>query len=168
MQCNHKNLGFYKETNKVTLRQARWLSKLQAFNLLCEYTPGSKVIQANALSRRPDHVKDDEENDKEFYVLIPPEKIIAHIICSNDFFIRSMITSLEDRICSATKQDTFATKCTMLIQNGVTPIKSKLSDWQIEDNVIRFQNKLYIPLEDNLQADVVALVHNSNMTGHPG
>ena len=77
IHCDHKNLGFYKQTNKVTPRQARWLSLLQEYDLLWEYVPGPKLIQADALSRRPDYVDSDEDNDVEFYILIPPERIIA-------------------------------------------------------------------------------------------
>ena len=77
VQCDHKNLGFYKKTNKVTPRQARWLTTLQEYDLHWEYTPGSKLIQADALSRRPDYRENEEENDEEYYILIPPEKIIS-------------------------------------------------------------------------------------------
>jgi hypothetical protein len=77
VHCDHQNLGFYKESNKLTLRQACWLMKLQEYDMHWEYVPGSKLIQADALSRHPDHIKDDNKNDAEFYVLIPPEKIIA-------------------------------------------------------------------------------------------
>jgi len=53
--------------------------KLQDYDMHWEYVPGNKLIQADALSRRPDHIMDDDENDAEFYVLIPPEKIIARL-----------------------------------------------------------------------------------------
>ena len=39
IHCDHKNLGFYKQTNRVTPRQARWLSLLQPYDLLWEYIP---------------------------------------------------------------------------------------------------------------------------------
>ena len=50
VQVDHKNLTYYKQTNKVTPRQAQWLQFLQDFDLFWEYMPGSKLIQADALS----------------------------------------------------------------------------------------------------------------------
>ena len=77
VHCDHKNLAFYKEVQKLTTRQARWFEKLQDYDLLWEYIPGSKLIQADALSRRPDHTKDDQEDEQ--YLMISPEKIITHL-----------------------------------------------------------------------------------------
>jgi hypothetical protein len=80
IHCDHKNLGFYKANNKLMPRQACWLMKLQPFDMHWEYMPGNKLIQADALSGCPDHIKDDDEdNDTEYYVLIPLEKIIARL-----------------------------------------------------------------------------------------
>ena len=79
VQVDHKNLTYYKQTNKVTPRQARWLQFLQDFDLFWEYMPGSKLIQADALSRRGDHVDSDEDNDDKYYVLVTPERIISQI-----------------------------------------------------------------------------------------
>src|SRR6266568_2385998 len=79
VQCNHKNLGFYKKMNKVTPCQVRWLTILQDYDLLWEYTPRSKLIQADALSRRPDYIENDDNNDEEYYILIPLEQIISKL-----------------------------------------------------------------------------------------
>src|ERR1700760_4259924 len=135
VHCDHRNLGFYKKANKVSPRQARWLSFLQQFNLQWQYVPGSKLIQADALSRRHDHIGDDTENDEEYYVLIPPDKIISVIDSDvTDFLVTLELnlinTELAEEIKTKTVQDRFATSINQSLKQGTTPIKSKLSDWR--------------------------------------
>src|ERR1700759_2553940 len=69
-------------------------SFLQQFNLLWQYVPGSKLIQADALSRRHDHIGDDTENDEEYYVLIPPEKVISVTVSVTSFICLCYAASL--------------------------------------------------------------------------
>ena len=43
-----------KEAKKLNRRQARWSLYLSEFDVKLVHTPGSKMIQSDALSRRPD------------------------------------------------------------------------------------------------------------------
>jgi len=99
VQCDHKNLGFYKKTNKVTPCQVRWLTILQDYDLLWEYTPRSKLIQADTLSRRPDYIDENDNNDEEYYVLIPPEQIILKLMMEyNDRVMEKHIRLILDNL----------------------------------------------------------------------
>ena len=115
--------------------------------------PGPKLIQGDALSRRPDHVDTDEDNDKEFYILIPPERIISTLQREYDERImeaqlRATMTTLADEIKHLTEKDRFASLIKSNLAAGKTPIKSDLSDWTETEGVYRYQNKIYV-LEDN-------------------
>jgi hypothetical protein len=166
IHCDHKNLGFYKQTNRVTPQQAQWLSLLQPYDLLWEYIPGPKLIQADTLSRRPDHVDSDEDNDEEYYILIPPEQIIDSSQQTTQ--IRAIFNELADEIKQATKQDHFATLIKTNLAEGKTPIKSSLSDWIESDGVIPYQGKVYVPEDNNLRGSIIKLYHDTPHTGHPG
>src|SRR6201995_4671104 len=176
IHCDHKNLGFYKKENKVTPRQARWLYFLQEFDLLWEYVPGSKLIQADALSRRPDHVQDDTDNNNKFYVLIPPERIISRLLQqTNDrinqirnLHIRSTFTDLADEIAKGTKEDLFAKKINEHLKKGTTPIRSKPKDWVEDNGVYQYQHKIYVPEISSLRNDIIKLYHDTPHAGHPG
>ena len=48
---DHKNLTYYREAKKLTRRQARWSLYLSEFNVKLVHTPGSKMVQSDALSR---------------------------------------------------------------------------------------------------------------------
>src|ERR1700759_2310956 len=173
IHCDHKNLTFYKKINEVSPRQARWLSLLQEYDLRWEYVPGTKLIQADALSRRPDHVDTDEGNDDEFYVLIPPERIIARLSREYDdrimeTILRSTFTSIADEIKSLTAKDRFASLVKANLSAGRTPIKSVLTDWSNQDGVIRYQNKIYIPEDNDLRSSIIKLHHDTPHAGHLG
>jgi len=128
---------------------------LQDYNLLWEYVPGPKLIQADALSRRPDHVDNDEDNDEEYYVLIPPERIIAHLHreyddCIMQTQLRATFTTLAEDIQRLTLKDHFAMLIKANLKDGKTLIKSALSDWTETDGVYRYQGKIYMPEDADL------------------
>ena len=67
---DHKNLTYYCEARKLNRRQARWLLYLSEFNVKLTHISGSKMIQSDALSRRPDFVPE-EDNDNEDIMMLP-------------------------------------------------------------------------------------------------
>jgi len=47
---DHKNLTYFRTTQKLNRQQARWSLFLSEFNLKLIHTPGSRMIQSDALS----------------------------------------------------------------------------------------------------------------------
>jgi hypothetical protein len=88
-------LTFYRSPQRLTARQARWWNNLSRYNLNLIHVAGSKLTQADALSRRPDHMP--EMDDTEDVVMLP-----------NDLFIQVTTLDLRERIASATTTDDFA------------------------------------------------------------
>ena len=70
IRCDHKNLTYFKNPQFLTDRQARWHLYLFRFNYKLAHIPGSKLVQADTLSRRSDFMIGDE---KTLETLIPPE-----------------------------------------------------------------------------------------------
>ena len=50
IHCDHKNLTYYCSPQQLTARQAHWWNNLSQYNLKLIHVPGSKLIQADALS----------------------------------------------------------------------------------------------------------------------
>ena len=48
---DHKNLGYFKQPQKLNPRQARWNITLSQYNLKLVHVPGTKMVQSDALSR---------------------------------------------------------------------------------------------------------------------
>jgi hypothetical protein len=161
IHTDHKNLSFYKDARVMSGRQMRWCSKLMDYNLLWEHIPGNKNIQADALSRRPDHVQADiDEDDMIMPPLIPPERIIASVA------IRSTLLDLHEKILDELPKDLFAKQIVDALKQKRTPFKSDLADWEQRDGLIFYQRRIYVPVP--LWKEIVELYHNTPITGHPG
>jgi len=65
-------------------------------------------------------------------------------------------------------KDCFAMLIKANLKDGKTPIKSTLSDWTETDGVYRYQGKIYVPEDTDLQGDIIKLYHDTPHTGHPG
>jgi hypothetical protein len=105
IHCDHKNLTYYQTPQRLTARQARWWTNLSRYNYQLIHIPGAKLIQADALSRRPDHTKGEE--DHKLVTMLPKEQFISLIatdlrdqiqtLSSNDDFIKGIIKCLKER-----------------------------------------------------------------------
>ena len=56
VHSDHQNLTLFKSAQKLNRRQARWALYLLELNIKLVHMPGSKMIQSDALSRRPDFI----------------------------------------------------------------------------------------------------------------
>jgi hypothetical protein len=65
---DHANLQYYRHSQKINRRVARYINFLEDFNYQLKHIPGVKN-RADALSRRPDH--DDGTGDNEHVVALP-------------------------------------------------------------------------------------------------
>ena len=61
---DHKNLKTFTTNKQLTPRHMRWSQFLSRFNFLIRYTPGSKNLRPDALSRKPEDVPLDMEDHR--------------------------------------------------------------------------------------------------------
>jgi hypothetical protein len=54
VRTDHKNLQYFREPQKLTGRQARWVTTMQDYNFILDYIPGEMNTVADALSHRED------------------------------------------------------------------------------------------------------------------
>jgi Flp pilus assembly CpaF family ATPase len=92
------------------------------------------MIQSDALSRQPDHIPD-EDTDNEDLVLLP-DKLFLNLI---NMELAKMIES------ATTSDELVKNMSNVLSMKGIPPIKSNLSDWKIEDGMLFYQDRCYIP-----------------------
>ena len=98
------------------------------------------MIQSDALSRREDIIPD-EDTDNENVTMLPDK-----------LFIRVIDTELQTLIAEKTMKDELMLNAVHALKtNGTPPIKSALSDWKIEDGILFFMNRCYVPNDEELQ-----------------
>lgn len=73
IRCDHKNLTFFKKSQFLSPRQARWQLFLSMFDYMITHVPGAQMVQADALSRHADFMMGPEETPE---ILLPAEKFI--------------------------------------------------------------------------------------------
>jgi len=96
------------------------------------------MIQSDALSRQPDHITDEINNDD-------------IIVLPNDIFIKMIDLKLQDEIKNETaKDDFFAKSVQAMKENGPLPIRSSLEEWKIKKGMLFFKDRCYIPPHEEL------------------
>jgi hypothetical protein len=118
---NHKNLTFYREARKLNRRQARWSLYLSEFDIKLVHTPGSKMAQSDALSRRPDFIPE-IDNDNEDITMLP-----------DNLFVNLIDIDLQQQIANCATMDKDAMEAiTTLLEWGPANVRNDLNDWTLE------------------------------------
>ena len=107
--------------------------------------------RADALSRRPDHEKG--QNDNGGVVLIEP-----HHLQQVDVEIEDEGTDLIEKIRHY-KEVERAVKQKLL---------SKEKEWEEHEGLILWQNRIYVPPNRSLRETIIWLHHDNCTAGHPG
>ena len=150
---DHKNLTYFRQPQKLSHRQARWMMFLQDFDLHFVHIPGSAMGPADALSRLPDP---DTSSDNVDVTVLP-----------DDLFICTIDVALVDKISSSSSSNPLVVSALQNLSVG-SPLfpHSSLSDWHFSNSLLYFKNRLYIPAA--ARHDLVSSVYASPATGHGG
>jgi hypothetical protein len=155
---DHKNLTYFMTTKDLNRRQVRWWEKLSTFDLDIKYKPGSENARADALSRRPDHLR----NIKPVSHAILERQDNGTVKINRQLAVTMRIQRdkpIEQRIIAAYAHDTMAQH----FQN--TP----MDHVQIQDDgLILWQGQIYIPADTELRQDIIHDFHDSAIGGHRG
>ena len=135
IHCDHKNLTYYKSPQCLMPHQARWWNNLSQYNFNLVHIPGTKIIQADVLSCQLDHTQGQEED--ELVTMLP-----------TDLFLNLISIDLRDRIAKLTKTNTYAATIYSCIKCKAPLLRTALTDWTLDNSLILFKNKVYVP--DNL------------------
>jgi hypothetical protein len=158
---DHKNLTYFWKAQRLNRRQARWSLFLTEFDIKIEHIAGSKMILADALSRRPDMIPD-EDHDNEDVILLP-----------DNLFVNLIDVELQHKIANATDLDIDAANALKaLLGQAPNAMQKDLEDWEIENfndkNILFYQGKNYILKNMELRREIVELYHDRINAGHPG
>jgi len=96
------------------------------------------MIQSDALFWWPDHITDEINNDD-------------IIVLSNDIFIKMIDLELQDEIKNKTAKDDFFGKALQAVkENGPPLIRYSLGELKIEERILVFKDRYYIPPHEEL------------------
>lgn len=149
---DHQNLSYFRQPQKFNRRQARWLMELANFDFKITHKPGKVMAKADALSRRADY--DKGENNNEDITLLPDHhfrSVSIDLVTSDSIYQRIRNSSVE--------RESYVQKCILAKDNG----------WLVNtDGLVLFNDKLYVPADKRIRDNVISIHHDSVMAGHLG
>src|SRR5277367_3254578 len=154
---DHRNLTYFRTTQKLNRQQARWSLFLFDYNLQLVHMPGTQMVQSDALSRHPDHCPDEDTDNGDRTLL------------TENLFIQTLDLDLHDLITDNSKNDiVFQNTIKTLTGNDRLPLNFRPSDWRMTDNLLFYHDRCYVPDNPDLRQKIVARYHDTLPAGHPG
>jgi RNase H-like domain found in reverse transcriptase/Integrase zinc binding domain/Reverse transcriptase (RNA-dependent DNA polymerase) len=157
---DHDNLWHFKVPQTIGWQMAQWTLYLSEFNIKLIHIPEKKNIQANSLSRRPDLCPPGTDNKD---VIVLPEHLIVNLI---DMELQKKIANTKNMDYDA------AEAIEKLLEQGPREAKKDLTDLEVEEfegeNILFNKGKNYVPIDAELQREIVWRYHNHLTAGHPG
>jgi len=161
---DYKNLKYFIKVQKLNRRQARWALYLSRFDFMLKHVPGSKMGKADSLSRRPDW-EVGVERDNEDEILVKPEWLEVRRVERVEIIVEG-VDLLEKVRKSKVKDDKVVKAVEEMKQAGVKMLRDE--EWREVDGIIYKEEKVYVPKDDILRAEIIKLYHDTPVGGHGG
>ncbi|KAG0161061.1 hypothetical protein PDIDSM_8594 [Penicillium digitatum] len=160
---DHRNLEYFTTTKLLNRRQARWSEFLSRFNFKITYRPGKQGAKPDALTRRSEDIP--KEGDER----------LAHqsqTVLKNENLQINVTTRQRNGVTTTTPPELPD------LPEPPSTIKDLLLEAYNQDKVVQsileagnylyYRNRLYVPDNDELKAEILRLCHDKPTVGHPG
>ena len=161
---DHQNLQYFREPQKLNLRQARWFTELAEYDFTLHHRPGRTNIIAAKPSRRgkpKGGVKDNVD-----IVLLHPDRFRQLAEEHNDelgVIIRALGFGDEDDMLDeirrkhANRDD--------LVRKALAAGNKEFAEL---NDIVEYRGKVYVPKDRSLRERIVRAFHDTPIAGHPG
>lgn len=156
---DHHNLQYFRTTRKLNRSRARWSAELQDYSFQITHKPGKTQARSDGLSQRRNH--DDGSQDNEDQILLEDNLFVKRTEVIDMDLIRS-------QICDNSNYDEQVIKTLEALKGDNRAIAQDLKDWRVQDDLVYYCNRLYVPNDLSLRQTIVQLHHNMATTGHQG
>ena len=150
---------------KLNRHQARWSLHLARFNFLLHHHPGRTMGKPDVLSRRANYGNGALDNEN--IVLLQLEFLVVRALEGVE------LTGIEQKIlsdiCKRNRngdQEEPIAKAARELRSSATEAVHSL-EWSNIDGLLWFRGKIYVLRSPDLHRQIVALCHDTQITGHP-
>ena len=163
---DHKSLEYFMTTKKLTRLQAHWAEFLSGFDLVISYTPGKENQKADSLTRHPNDLPLNMDDDRQQHLLqtILLAKRLEIILIEGE--VKSTII---DQVVQANLEDSYCSELHHLLKTGYPTKKIALrhfSDLSVDsENCICRFGRLWVP--ESLYLSVIRELYDQIACGHP-
>jgi len=163
---DHKNLKYFMTAKKLNRCQACWSLHLARFDFLLHHRPGHTMGKPDALSRRADH--GNGASDNENIVLLQLEFLAVRALEGVELagVEQKILSDIHKGNWNGDQEEPIAKAAQELRSSANEAVHS--SEWSNIDGLLWFRGKIYIPWSPDLRRQIVALCHDTQITGHPG
>ena len=85
-----------------------------------------------------------------------------------DLFLNLISIDLRNHIAKLTETDAYAATIYSCIKRKAPLLRTALTDWTLDNSLILFKNRVYVPDDLDLRQSIIAETHESPVAGHPG
>ena len=142
------------KAQKLNQRQARWALYLSRFDFILKHIPGIKMGKADRLSRQSDQ-KVEVDKDNENQVFIKDNQI--HSI--QEVVIKGPEVEITKKIKKARSKDKDVVRIVKEMKKARVK-KLRENEWQIEEELVLKEEKIYIPKDEELRVEIIWLHHD--------
>ena len=137
---------------------------LSRFDFILEHVPGSKIGKVDSLSRRLDwEIRVEKDNGDK--TLVKPEWLEVRRVEAVEIIV-DRVDLLEEIRKSKVKDDEVVKAVEEIKQVGVKMLRDK--EWREVNGVMYKEEKVYIPKDERLRAEIIQLHYNTLIEGHGG
>jgi hypothetical protein len=174
---DHKNLEYFMSTKLLNRQQTCWAEYLSRFNFRIVYHPGKAGGKPDTLTRRSGDLPQggDARLIEQQKAVLKPQNLLPDTPRTADLQLLAEAptpdeqSSLLHSIDKATRSDPFTQKIISLLHDGKLHSKEiSLSECDVRDGRLYYQQRLYIPNDNNLQLRLLQSDHDAPAAGHPG
>jgi len=171
---DHKNLEYFNSTKILNRRQARWSEILSEFDFVITYRPGEKNGKADALSRRTDpELEGGGKATHQVLDMFKPGQLQmeGRYDLLEARTVRIAALNVEEnrwakQIMDAGLQDKTWNELRIALETGTA--QNEKGDYMLEDGLVCFKRRIWIPDDNALKVQVAMECHDSKVAGHFG
>lgn len=170
---DHKNLEYFTTSKVLNRRQARWAELLAQYDFKIVYRPGSKMGKPDALTRRQDLRGGSRAAEAPPRTLLKPGQYISATtnLTTNDLNYDNMTETIKTtQQTDPELQDIIKhLRQPSLLRSSEIDVKlAQPYTYDMNTNLLYYDNRLYIPNNHALKLQVVQHAHNHPTSGHMG
>jgi len=177
---DHRNLEYFTTTKLLNRRQARWSEFLSRFNFKIQYRPGKQGQKPDALTRRSEDLpkEGDERLQHQSQVVLKQENLEktelqkkVRFTDTNTYRLAAIVLpdTIHDRFMKAQQEDEeLQSVITALREGKPNHPRFQLGQCELRDECLYYRDRLYVPDDDELRAEILRLCHETPAAGHPG
>ncbi|KAG0160247.1 hypothetical protein PDIDSM_7774 [Penicillium digitatum] len=163
---DHRNLEYFTTTKLLNRRQARWSEFLSRFNFKITYRPGKQGAKPDALTRSQTVLK---KENLQINVTTRQRNGVTTTTPPELPDLPEPPSTIKDLLLEAYNQDKVVQSILeALDKNASRHPEITLADCERRGNYLYYRNRLYVPDNDELKAEILRLCHDKPTVGHPG